>query len=144
MHGGAAGRAAQQSRAHGELDAVLFSVGRDLLLHEVERLRIDQRRVVGFLTGSDHDIVLTTNHVPGAIDILTVFGLVEAVDTQIDIVAQEVAQDRNAPSFSSSFCPEKECQECLEQTENHVRIVRGMFKKNLDPEKEAPGRIVET
>jgi len=37
---------------------------------------------------------------------------------------------------------EKEWQEYLAQTENHVRIVRGMFEKNLDPEKEAPGRTV--
>ncbi len=37
----------------------------------------------------------------------------------------------------------KEWKEYLEQTENHVRIVRGVFEKlGLDPEEETPGRAV--
>ena len=37
----------------------------------------------------------------------------------------------------------KEWEEYLEQTENHVQVVRGVFEKlKLDPEKETPGRKV--
>jgi rubrerythrin len=37
----------------------------------------------------------------------------------------------------------KEWEEYLEQTENHVEIVRGVFEKlSLDPETETPGRLV--
>jgi rubrerythrin len=37
----------------------------------------------------------------------------------------------------------KEWQEYLEQTENHLEIVRGVFEKlKLDPEQESPGRKV--
>jgi rubrerythrin len=37
----------------------------------------------------------------------------------------------------------EEWQEYLEQTQNHVKIVRGIFEKlNLDPEAETPGRKI--